>query len=116
MNDKSYNIWYASSDKMLSESIGQFIRHHRLEQQLSQVEVAKKANISRSTLSLLERGETVTLTTLLQVLRVLELLYIMDVFTVNKTISPIALAKAEQAKRQRVRSKSKSTLKGDSEW
>jgi transcriptional regulator with XRE-family HTH domain len=116
MNDESYKKWYASSDRGLSETIGRFIKHHRTEQQLTQQDVANKANISRSTLSLLERGETVTVTTLLQVLRVLNLLYIMDVFTVSKTISPIALAKAEQAERQRVRGKSNPNSKKESEW
>lgn len=116
MNDKPYNNWYASSDKMLSETIGNFIKHHRTEQALTQSKLANKANISRSTLSLLERGETVTLPILLQVLRVLNLLYIMEVFTINKTISPIALAKAERAERQRVRSKAKDQNKKDSEW
>lgn len=116
MNDKSNEKWYASSDKTLNEVIGQFIKRHRTEQQLTQQDVANRANISRSTLSLLERGETVTVTTLLQVLRVLNLLYIMDVFTVHKTISPIALAKAEQAERQRVRGKSVSNSKKESEW
>lgn len=116
MNDKSNKKWYASSDKMLNEAVGQFIKHHRTEQQLTQQDVANRANISRSTLSLLERGETVTVTTLLQVLRVLNLLYIMDVFTVHKTISPIALAKAEQAERQRVRGKSVPNSKKESEW
>lgn len=116
MNDKSHINWHASSDKMLSETIGNFIKHHRIEQQLTQSELANKANISRSTLSLLERGKTVTLATLLQVLRVLDLLYIMDVFNVNKEISPIALAKAEQAERQRVRSKTKPQNKTKSEW
>ncbi|WP_338359636.1 helix-turn-helix transcriptional regulator [Yeosuana marina] len=116
MNDKSNKNWYASSDKVLNETIGRFIKHHRTEQQLTQQEVADKANLSRSTLSLLERGETVTVTTLLQVLRVLNLLHIMDVFTVNKTISPIALAKAEQSERQRVRHKNNSNSKKESAW
>ena len=105
MNDNSYNTWHASSDKALSERIGQFIKHNRIQQNLTQEEVANKANISRSTLSLLERGEGVTLTTLLQVLRVLNLLHIMEAFTVNTTLSPIALAKAAKAERQRVRLK-----------
>lgn len=116
MNDISDNKWYAYSDKKLSESIGSFIKHHRTEQQLTQKELANRANISRSTLSLLERGETVNLTTLLQVLRVLNLLHVMEVFKITKMISPIALAKAEQAERQRVRPKNKPGSQKDSEW
>jgi transcriptional regulator with XRE-family HTH domain len=89
------------NDKNLSKTIGTFIRHHRLQQNKSQTVVANEASISRSTLSLLERGESVTLATLLQVLRVLELLYVLDIFKVQKTISPIQLAKIEQNQRKR---------------
>lgn len=116
MTDKSNINWHSRSDKSLSETIGKFIKHHRTKQQLTQQELANKANISRSTLSLLERGETVTISTLLQVLRVLELLHVMDSFTIEQSISPIALAKAEQAEKQRVRSKGKSKDKNESEW
>lgn len=116
MNDKPYNNWYASSDKMLSETIGNFIKYHRTEQALTQSELANKANISRSTLSLLERGETVTVTTLLQVLRVMNLLSIMDSFVIPTQISPIALAKAQQQKRKRVRKTTGYNMQSDSEW
>lgn len=116
MNDISHINWNANSDKSLSSIIGDFVKHHRTNKQLTQQEVADKASISRSTLSLLERGETVTISTLLQVLRVLDLLYVMDVFEIKKTISPIALAKAEQAERQRVRNKKSGNNKTESEW
>ena len=70
MNDKSYTNWDSMSDNALSEQIGHFIKHYRLQQNKTQEEVATKAGMSRSTLSLLERGETVTLASLIQVLRV----------------------------------------------
>tara|TARA_R110002126_G_scaffold124451_3_gene266469 strand:+ start:44735 stop:45082 length:348 start_codon:yes stop_codon:yes gene_type:complete len=101
MNDLSNNNWYAMSDEALLRTIGVFIKHHRLQQNKSQSVIAKAANISRSTLSLLERGETVTLATLLRVLRVLELLHIMDGFKVQQIISPIQLAKLAQNQRKR---------------
>ncbi|MFK8046530.1 MAG: helix-turn-helix domain-containing protein [Crocinitomicaceae bacterium] len=105
MNDNSYTNWNSMSDKALIEIIGAFVQHHRLGQNKSQTEIAKAANISRSTLSLLERGEKVTLNSLMQVLRVLDLLYIMDVFKVNTQISPIEYAKLQKNKRKRARSK-----------
>ena len=101
MNDFSYTNWSSMSDQALSESIGRFINHHRLEQNLSQTYIATQAGISRSTLSLLERGGKVTLATLLQVLRVLDLLYVLDTFRVNKTVSPIAYAKLQKQQRKR---------------
>lgn len=115
MTDISYKNWLSMSDNALSEFIGAFVKHHRLEQNKTQDELANAAGLSRSTLSLLERGETVTVATLIQVLRVLDQLNVMETFVVQKTISPLALAKIEQDKRQRVRSKKK-TDPEKSDW
>ena len=103
MNDKQYIDWVSMSDAALAQTIGTFVKHHRLAQNKTQEEVANAANISRSTLSLLEKGEAVTIPTLLQVLRVLDLLYIMNSFKIQEEISPLELAKQEQQKRQRAR-------------
>jgi len=93
------------SDKALIGQIGAFVRHQRMEQNKTQDALARAANISRSTLSLLERGETVTLTTLIQVLRVLDQLQVMDAFVIEQRISPLALARLQKEKRQRARGK-----------
>lgn len=61
MNDISLNSLVSMSDKALSELTGNFIKHHRLNQNKTQNEVSSAASISRSTLSLLERGGKVTL-------------------------------------------------------
>lgn len=117
MNDLSYMQWVSMSDRALAQVIGKFIKHHRLEQNKTQEEVSVAAAISRSTLGLLERGETVTLNTLLKVLRVLDLLHILDVFKVENEISPIAYAKLKDKKRHRASpGKKKAQTKGDSEW
>ena len=115
MSDISYKNWYSMSDKALAERIGAFVKYHRLEQNKTQDLLAKAAGISRSTLSLLERGEAVTLSTLIQVLRVLEQLQVMEAFAVQKTISPLALAKIEQEKRKRASGK-KTNEPGKSDW
>ncbi len=117
MNDISYTNWISMSDKALTKTIGAFIKHHRLNQNKTQDEVSAAAGISRSTLSLLERGETVSLRTLIQVLRTLDLLYIMDVFQVKNEISPIEYAKLQKKKKKRARNKLKNkTTKDKSEW
>ncbi|WP_426092375.1 helix-turn-helix domain-containing protein [Flavobacterium sp. DSR3-2] len=115
MNDTPYINWIAMSDTALAQNIGAFVKHHRLSQNKTQEEVAGAANISRSTLSLLEKGETITVPTLIQVLRVLDLLYIMDVFKIQEQISPIELAKLDQQKRQRARSSDNDSNK-KSDW
>ena len=109
--------WYneSMSDKKLCETIGTFIKHHRLSQNKTQDQVSSAAGLSRSTLSLLERGETVTVSTLIRVLRVLDLLFVMDTFQIKAQISPIELAKLEREKRQRARTKNDQDKSG-SEW
>ncbi|MDR9420024.1 helix-turn-helix domain-containing protein [Gracilimonas sp.] len=104
------------SDKALSEQIGAFVKHHRLEQNKTQAEISEAADISRSTLSLLERGEPVSLNTLIKVLRVLDQLQVMKAFEVESQISPIAIAKMQQEKRKRARGKKDSSEKPESDW
>jgi transcriptional regulator with XRE-family HTH domain len=115
MNDKQYIDWVSMSDAALVQTIGTFVKHHRLAQNKTQEEVANAANISRSTLSLLEKGENITVPTLLQVLRVLDVLYIMNSFKIQEEISPLELAKQDQQKRQRARNKDNDNTK-KSDW
>jgi transcriptional regulator with XRE-family HTH domain len=103
MMDIYNNNWLAMSDRALVATIGTFVKHHRLLQNKTQKQLATEAGINRSTITQIEKGEKITLQSLLQVLRVLNLLYIMDVFKVQQQISPLQLAKLEQNKRQRVR-------------
>jgi transcriptional regulator with XRE-family HTH domain len=105
MNDKQDISWIAMTDRALSQTVGAFVKHHRLTQNKTQENVAKAANISRSTLSLLEKGDAVILPTLLQVLRVLDLLFVMDSFRIQNQTSPMQLAKQDQLQRQRARNK-----------
>lgn len=103
MTDISYKNWLSMSDDALSKKVGAFIKYQRLAQNKTQELVASASGISRSTLSLLERGETVTLATLIQVLRVLDQLQVMEAFEIQQSISPLALAKEEKEKRKRAR-------------
>ena len=103
MNDISRN-WRAMGDDYIARQIGEFVKHHRMEQFKTQMVLAKNAGISRSTLSLLERGDVVTVATLIQVLRVLDQLQVFNGFTVTYQQSPLLLAKAEKKKRQRAAS------------
>jgi len=96
----SYERLNLMSDKALLTQIGLFVQTHRLNQNKSQDQVAEAAGMSRSTLSLLERGKKVRIDSLIQVLRVLDLLYIMDVFKVTEQISPLEYAKLQKKKTQ----------------
>ena len=116
MTDKAHTTWMQLSDEALVQTIGNFVKHHRLEQNRTQDDVAKAAGVSRSTLSLLERGETVTIRTLIQVLRVLDVLYIMNSFNVTKQISPIEAAKLEKKNRQRASGNASETTWKKTDW
>ena len=117
MSDISGNNWYAMTDKKLSETIGYFIKRQRINQNKSQSEVATAAGVSRSTLSLLERGENVPISSFIQVLRTLELLYVLDEFKVNDEISPIAYAKMKMKNRKRASKKNtNNNIVSDIEW
>ena len=117
MNENSYLSWETMSDKSLMEFIGNFIRSHRLSQNKSQDQTATAAGISRSTLSLLERGEKVRIDSLIQVLRVLDLLHIMNVFKVQDQISPIEYAKLKKKQRKQASpGKDNHTGKESLEW
>ena len=98
--------WVKMSDAAIVKQMGDFIRHTRLQQNITQVKLAEMAGLNRWTISQIERGESVTLTTLIQVLRVLDILYVLNHFEVNNEISPIEYAKLQEKKRQRARSKS----------
>jgi transcriptional regulator with XRE-family HTH domain len=107
MNDNSYKNWSSMHDKAIAAQIGAYIKHCRIDQNKTQESLSKAAGISRSTLSLLEKGEPVTITTLIQVLRVLDQLHVMNAFVVEEVISPLLLAEMQRDKRKRA-SKNKS--------
>ncbi len=103
MNDISSNEWYAMTDQALSKTIGHYIKRERVSQNKSQSQVAEEAGVSRSTLSLLERGENVSISNFIQILRPLQLLHVMEVFKPFYEISPIAYAKMKMKDRKRAR-------------
>ena len=114
MNDKSVNNSDSVSDKMYLERIGNFIKFQRQHQHKSQDQLAKDAGVSRSTLSLLERGENVRVDSLIQVLRILNSLHVLDQFCVQEQISPIEYAKLKKKQTKfRVRNKKTSNNTND---
>jgi transcriptional regulator with XRE-family HTH domain len=96
--------WVGMTDNTIMQAIGAFIRHHRLEQNKTQEQLASEAGINRWTISKIEKGESVKLAILIQILRVLDLLHVLDAFEIKEQISPIEYAKLKEKKKKRARS------------
>ncbi len=111
------NNWTAMSDNTIMGAIGEFIKQKRLQENKSQSQLAKEAGLNRWTLGQIENGESITLTSLIQILRVLNLLHLLDIFTIDDKISPIEYAKMKEKKRLRARNKNTNPdLKEDMGW
>jgi len=109
--------WIQMSDAAIVSEIGNFIKQTRLNQQITQNQLAKRAGLNRWTLSQIENGQAINLMSLIQILRALNALDELRVFEVNEEISPIAYAKLKKKPKQRVRNKgSKQSEKDDLEW
>ncbi len=96
------------SDNALVATMGEFIKHHRLEQNKTQKRLSEEAGINRSTLVEFENGKRANLITFIQLLRALNLLYTLKQFQMQQQLSPIKLAELEHTKRKRA---SRNTLR-----
>ncbi len=106
--------WVQMTDLAIVAQIGRFIKHTRLNKNKTQEQLATDSGLNRWTISQIENGDSVTLTSLIQLLRALDVLYVLDHFHVNEAISPLAYAKLKKEQRERASgNKSKTTNKED---
>lgn len=116
MSDNPIKNIYRMSDDAIIQTIGAFVKHHRLQQNITQKSLAEKAGINRTTLSDLELGKRSQLITLIQVLRILNKLHVFESFEVKQQISPIKLAEMEMKKRQKASRQIKDTKTNKTDW
>jgi transcriptional regulator with XRE-family HTH domain len=107
--------WVAMSDATIVQKIGDFVKKERLSSNKTQAQVADDAGVNRSTISQIEKGEAIALTSLIQIMRVLNCLQLLDIFSFKEEISPIELAKQDQQKRKRARNTDNNTTQ-KSDW
>ncbi len=115
--NKNQISWRDLSDTTIAERVAKYIKHHRLQSNQTQAELAASAGVGLRTLKGIEVGSVnMTLRTLIQLLRALNSLTVIEGFEIKEQISPLLLAKQElQKKRIRVRAK-KSDKKPPSNW
>jgi transcriptional regulator with XRE-family HTH domain len=116
MPDKTIVNIYKMSDDGIIQTIGDFVKHHRLQKNITQKSLAEKAGINRTTLSDLELGKRSQLITLIQVLRIINKLDVFESFEVKQQISPIKLAEMEMKKRQKASKQDKNTKTNKTDW
>lgn len=116
MTDLTNISWEYLTDKAIAEVLGEFVKHYRLEQNMTQSKLAEEAGINRSTLVELEKGNPSNIMTLIRLLRVLNQLHVLEAFKVTQQISPIQLAELEQKKRKRASKSKKQSDKKKSNW
>lgn len=104
------------SDKSIVSIIGEYIKHQRLIQNKTQATIAKDAGINRWTMSKIENGEPISLTSLIQILRALNLLDLLNVFKIQSQLSPLELAKLDKQKRQRASAGNEKKKQNKSKW
>ncbi len=108
--------WLSMSDKSIVSIIGEYIKHQRLIQNKTQATIAEIAGINRWTMSKIENGEPISLTSLIQILRALNLLEVLNIFKIESQLSPLKLAKLEKQKRQRASTDHDKKKQNKSEW
>lgn len=91
----------AMSDSAVLVEIGRRLQATRLNANLAQADVARKAGVSRRTLQKMERGQACTLLVLIRVLRAMGVPDVMAGFLPEPGMSPIQLAKLKGRERQR---------------
>ncbi len=89
------------SDKAAMALMGARIQRERLNQNLTQAELATRAGIGARTVRSLEAGQKPTLETLIRALRTLGRLSALEAFLPEPGPSPLQLAKLQGRERQR---------------
>jgi putative transcriptional regulator len=98
-----------NTDLALQRELGARLQAHRLNQNLSQAELAAATGLARKTITNLETGHGGTLLTLLAVLRGLRLLDQLEAFIPAPGPSPIQLVKLAGKQRRRATGRRKGT-------
>ena len=93
--------WYALSDVAAVREIGRNLQLIRLNQDITQQELAVQTGLSRLTISQVENGRPASTLTLVQLLRALGRLDVLEVLEESATISPLQAARLVRQTRQR---------------
>lgn len=101
------------SNEAIARELGLRIRRARLDSMLSQEDLARRAGVTKRTISNIEHGTDTTLSTLTSILRALNMLSRMELLIEPDEVRPSELfAQQNRPKRQRVSKK----VPADTTW
>jgi transcriptional regulator with XRE-family HTH domain len=115
-----HNWWFMTIQSVMSNQItlaelGQRLAHHRLNQNLTQQDLAREAGIGVNTVHRVEQGHSIQLSNLIRLMQVLELADNFNQLVPSLPLSPIQQAKLKKERRQRA-SAPKKTPQSASAW
>jgi transcriptional regulator with XRE-family HTH domain len=107
--DNTNTNWISKSNTDIVAALGNFLRHHRLQQNITQEQLAKAAGLNRYTVNKIEKGEPINLVSLIQLLRALDQLHLLETFEVKDEISPLEYVRLKKNSQLRSRASNKSS-------
>lgn len=112
------NTWYALGDRAIVREMGKQLKQMRLNQNITQQQLATTSGLDRVTVSKLENGRAATLLTFVQVLRALNKLELLETFKEEPELSPLQVAEMQASYRKRASSKKQTSKQQtpESEW
>lgn len=103
------------TDDAVLAVIGKRLARYRIDSQVTQVELAEQAGVSKRTVERIEAGASVQFSTVIRILRVLDLLQGLDQMIPEPVPRPLDLLKQKGKVRQRA-SSSKRPKKTPKKW
>jgi putative transcriptional regulator len=103
----------AMGDKAVLAELGERVCRYRLNRNITQIELARLAGVTRIVVQRLENGRGCTLKSLIKILRPLEGIDQLDLFLPEPGISPLDLAKRSGTERLRASGPRRKNERGD---
>ncbi len=97
------HIRATDTTKEVLKEVGERLRGFRLQQNVTQAELADAAGVGHATVKRAEAGENIRLETIVKILRALGRVEALDSFLPEPLVSPIRLADQRERGRQRAR-------------
>lgn len=99
--------WYSMTNARIEIEVGERLKKLRLEYNITQNDLAKKTGLSRVSISKIERGMGVNLSSLIQIMRGLRVLENIEHLIPEQEISPIEIIRLKNKTKKKRASRKK---------